>query len=1410
MPGSESPSFSLKITSNETNSEIPSDWREIASVQNNVTVLFLKNVSRYCKFEVTFNSESDLSNSLFLLLVQINIEEINVPVLTDHTRSVLSRFPGWTKIYADSIEKATPDLATPDTLAGQFFNSLIGESLDDIDSMVSNIELNSYISSADLDEIAWAYVSLPVAAGFVKVYGDGVELSRVGSYSQLLQHTEDEFVFYYNHLTSELFTLKKYKTLYVDTQSYGQVAIQAFNSFDEFGLHVGLQRLYLETNERFKSRILDVYLNPPDINVGGLKRTLRRELDIWSVYGATPDSNYSGATPEILELSDLVQDEKYFTNEGNPKDSFFDLVEDLNQRFPSNYGYIKWNESYWDYAGLKNEGVSRIPQYADATPIATSSYQYGIGDFDDAKIILDYISPETQKYTFSLRAHGYKYDSVSENNYEPIKIAYDSYVSYIEGYQDNQYATIDYEVYLKLNSHGYIPSNTVYKATKKDYVRNIHDSNSPASPEFIIIDLFTASNLSSNDFIFYSTDSAATPYQNIISPSATESYFLSQIPLFAVQEATIKYILSKNSYGNSGNYAWVGFSSGPVASLSSDTVVQSFANATYSSAQIKINSNIYDGVKYRTAATPKVRSYGEYTIINNPTVSSKKSSIVLTASDIMRNFAIPSDVSPQYVHIENVVIDSYDQAPGLDLNNYYGGVALNKDLNENVFVGSSPNIYISYINPNFATPNQHESYANTVGSTVNYYFTKAKFPYFATPDYIVFSSNDGEHYPFKYPMWEQFSADSINEYEFYLSENGVLHASPNLNEDLLDSKNANVINWFDLEREDFGLEEYAESQQMYFTGIEPVYDYDEVEIWTNYTFVDNENIVNTDILNDNVSLNYYDEITGQYRVNGLPVSARYNLNSVNYIYPSIKSGWYYQGEERFIYAKPETEISSDNYEIVLNQIARKGSPIIINVVDSTGSTVNYKQVSFHDEATPSLYTYHNYEYITTKDGYTLYTAYEDIMDVEVIDTYTGQVLVSGENISSNKISFVSYPEIKPLTIGRIYKVSYRVKNTFNVDNQYYNTYDNSYRTKITLLSTPSHSYSAYVTYETSIYDEDYELPETKLNPLYSVVDEGFLYLSHSSYQYDNFDYILSPKQVVADQKDLMVLNVFSKDINNNPKPYIEYTVNGSNISATPSSFITDIEGYGRSLIRYVGSNVPYEENMYLYIKDQNNVSATVNYLVKPDYSSIERISAEVDKKIIVADGVQTVNIIGGTVPNTVVYWRKARNLPDAFDTSYVLDSAAPGSLKTAGHTTADSNGRFNIGPFIVQSDATPGYWFVSVETEFSTNENSNPTTTGGDIVYWYEKYDSTQSSLDEPVLQPNLNLNISKGHYAEDKAFKVNTLTEQAYYNASATPTWNLPDWYPISKYTQYQMGILGATPYVIEYSNTYPDYEEE
>jgi hypothetical protein len=75
---------------------------------------------------------------------------------------------------------------------------------------------------------------------------------------------------------------------------------------------VGLNRLYLESNSSFKFRILDVFKNPISSNISGFKKTLRRELDLWTAFGATPDHNAEYATPTILEMTDIESSLEFF------------------------------------------------------------------------------------------------------------------------------------------------------------------------------------------------------------------------------------------------------------------------------------------------------------------------------------------------------------------------------------------------------------------------------------------------------------------------------------------------------------------------------------------------------------------------------------------------------------------------------------------------------------------------------------------------------------------------------------------------------------------------------------------------------------------------------------------------------------------------------------------------------------------------------------------------------------------------------------------------------------------------------------------------------------------------------------------------------------------------------------------
>ncbi len=1410
LPGLEEPTFSLKIYSSDDESANDSEWIQIAYVQSSNNLIFLQRVKRYVKFVVEFVSSSYLNDSKFLLLVQVDIEQIVTPVITDHTRNVLSRFPSWTKIYSDSLDRATPSLALPESQAGKMVNAMLNEDLDNIDELTRQVSLEGYISTADTNQIAWLYVSVPVNPGFVKVVADGIELARVETYNDLIRSKTTDHVFYFNFISRELYTLVEYNELLVDSNAIDQILVQNYNTFDEFGLRVGLQRLLEENNDNFKKRILDTYLNPPSININGLKLTLRRELDIWRAYGATPDSNYLGATPEILEVSDLQVSTPYFEKRGTPKDLFYEFVENMNNRFPTNFGYAKWGETYWDYAGQKQEGVSSIPLVADAATVNSEYYQPGIGDFDDAKIILEKLEQDVNEYSFGIRIHGTKSDTV-ENAYEPVKIAYDTYVSYLEQYYDHEYATISYNLSLHIKPHGNISSNTIYKTSIVDTVRNNYAQNSSASPEYFVKEIFNPSGFSSSSIVFKNL--SGQEYSSEISPSATETYYLSQIPLNYVESATIDYLYSLNSSQATSNYAWVQFNSSTPSARATATntrVVQAtpiYSEFTPADMSVKVVSDIYSPVKIRETESEKIR-YSQGLTVNESNKISDTNAITIYPKDIKDKFLLPNGAIPLYVHIDNIVDSAFDTDLSSSPSSLYGGVSVNRQDNLTYLIPSSPNVFIQYVNPNFATPTLHQDYVSTVGSTVNYYFTNAKFPYATTPDYIMVDVEDSEVYPFEYKKFETFTADHVDEFSFFLSKDGVVKSSPDIDYDIISGKSSDIVGIYTFDRSDFNLEEYASDPNFTINKIEIINQNDMVDIWIDNSYDAYGNLI----------FNYLEPYSLNYQVKDLTVKAKYNLESEKYIYPSIRSGWYYfDGEERYIYARPKTETSSiSTPNINLTDTIRSGAPIALEV--NAATPINYRQVAFHDEATPSLISVYNYEYIIASNEDTIYLAYNDIFDVTIVDTFTGVTVSSGLQSSTNEISNLQ------LNVGREYKVTYRVRNSYVIDNQIYNQVTDSYNTQVILLTTPNVGYSATVTYETAVYDKDTELNNLSLNPIYSPMDEGYIFISHNEYPAASVDYYLSPKELLSDPKDYLNLTILSKDENGNPKPNQSFRVLGDYIAATPQYVTTDSDGYVSSKIRYNSSavTVPGESEICLVGLDSSDpnanansqsdgISATINYKIKPLMQTYEKVLADVDKKILTANGLDRVNVVGVTKPNSYVYWRKARNLYDAFGLSYSDSSATPDQDNSSGAVLADQSGNFTIGSFVSQPEATPGYWFVVIDSELESSATPGPETVSGDIVYWYEKYDANQTNPEELIYNPDIDAPEQFLPYDYNKVFKADSVEWVTIIDDNAATPWLPPSWYPINRFTQYQLGLFGSTPkYVKTFENLHPDYEEE
>ena len=1220
-----------------------------------------------------------------------------------------------------------------------------------------------------------------------------------------------DYAFYYDFVNQKLYTIRPFNELYADTTKLEQIPIQHYNFFDEFGARVGLQRLYLESNLNFKGRILDVYRNPPSVDINGLKLTLRRELDIWRAYGATPDSNYLGATPEIIEIFDIQNSADYFDIENNPKNVFRKFVDDLNYRFPSNIGYVKWDQAYWDYAGKYQEGVSSVPQTTDAAKLSEDNIQSGIGDFDDAKLILEKLDEDIDRFFFGIKLNILK-STTTEKVYEPINIAYDSYISYTEKYIDNQYATINYDLYLDLAPYGDIATPSTYKVNITEKVRNNYDSTYASSPEYITRDIFNASLLTDGSLDF--RNKYNEPYRNVVHPSATETYTLTNIPLNSVDSATVNFVYAKNAVGQSGDYGWISFAEASPPSTPSGYITSTNTHAhkltprsSGAQTRLRIGSKLYDAAKTRSVDSPKVRSSAYGNTLNDSNYYQDTNNVTLNVPQIIRNIVLPYQATPNTVHIENVVVSSYQNDLTSVPNIGRGGVSLNREDGFNYLIPSSPNIQTQYV---------------VSGSTVNGYFTDLSIPFNATPNYINVSAATSSYYPFTYKVWEKATADYVGLLDFFLSKDGIVQSTPDQNYDVLQNKSNDLIGVYTFERSDFGLASYASSDDITVESIEIVNSNNLVDIWqeTSYDEIGNQN------------LNYFNPDTDKYQIKDINFKAAYSNEVNKYMNPSIRTGWYYQGSTpRYIYAEQNTDYAQFDSAtptkfINLTKIATTGAPISLTIADEEGNATQYTRVSFFDEATPSELSYYNYEYITASYSNSIMLAYSNVFDVSIVDTVTGETVLSGASSETNQILIISIPEEVPLQIGREYRVQYRVHNTYNVDNQYYDELFDEYKTKVTLLSTPSYDFSATVSYETSIYNKDKTLNDLILNPLYAAQDNGYIYLSHDVYESHDVELILSPKEIINDGIDYISLNIFSKDINGNPKPYQTFHIHGDLISANPEYVTTDSDGFAVTKItceiqdtnKVSISNINVDGLSYptthAHVNSSSNgINSSVNFYIKPyiDKSMLGRLTADLDKKIITADGNEKINIYGKTTANKKVYWRKARNLHAALNLGYSTSSATPGQSVLAGTVLSNDLGTFEIGPFVSQPDATPGYWFVVVDSELSSTPSSSPVTIAGDIVYWYEKYDANRSNSTDLNYIPSVNHSSDYSSYLEDALFKIDYKTNDIILDEDFELGWTLPKWYPIKRYTQYLLGLLGSTPNIIsDYRNIHPDYEEE
>jgi hypothetical protein len=489
----------------------------------------------------------------------------------------------------------------------------------------------------------------------------------------------------------------------------------------------------------------------------------------------------------------------------------------------------------------------------------------------------------------------------------------------------------------------------------------------------------------------------------------------------------------------------------------------------------------------------------------------------------------------------------------------------------------------------------------------------------------------------------------------------------------------------------------------------------------------------------------------------------------------------------------------------------------------------YTEVGFADESSPRHFGFYNTEVLQPRFDNSFYLGYKNVYDLSITDGYTGEVLLS--NLSTDD-SFIrlnkSTYEFKK---NRDYYIKYKVVNSYYIDNI---LSDSSYYSKIVFDATPNATMNYEIIYESSIYENSTPL-DLNFGQTSSLLDKGYVIASNATYDFDRIKVVVSPGYILDDGNDYITISIISLDTEGNPKPYQSFTLYSLYHSLTFDSPIitTDDEGFASVNAVYDYGYITHKDKAMIAINgavypsnpfahpDSDNAGFGQGEWISVYSSKVEdaALLASANPSIINADGVSSTAVSGiltaNNAPskNSVVYWRKSRYLYSTLnDISYSTSTLKPDKNSISGIVYTDDNGKFEIGPIPSQERATPGYWFMAVDSELSSTPSLTPNTSVGDVLFWYESYDNVDINYVPGLKIPDIiNYDINKSlNIYSTPTFRISYYNENIVDNTGSTPRWTPPQWLPIPRYDQYQAGYFGATPYVIsDYSNLIKDYED-
>lgn len=304
--------------------------------------------------------------------------------LSRFTKELQAMLPQWMRMAKD-----------PDSVGAQFLNTF-GLEFEDVQFYLDQVLSNQYIETADIGQIDVVY-KVPLALPII---------SNLEEVTEVFGHVENDFVHRFDVVGTirEFYEADRYENTAILDKEEGVLYIRPsegtmtlnlekpmvsisisgamhyeynlhhiWNAFDEFGLILGIDRLFGERNAAFKERILDVFRKPANSTKQGLQNAISRELGV-------EDSEVN-----LNEFADKAFRKSLLNLDGSPTSKLTNYVNRINKVLGFTWDNMSWGEAYWRSIEEDQMGLEYIPHVwnPSTTGWKDTDFQSGIGDGND-------------------------------------------------------------------------------------------------------------------------------------------------------------------------------------------------------------------------------------------------------------------------------------------------------------------------------------------------------------------------------------------------------------------------------------------------------------------------------------------------------------------------------------------------------------------------------------------------------------------------------------------------------------------------------------------------------------------------------------------------------------------------------------------------------------------------------------------------------------------------------------------------------------------------------------------------------------------------------------------------------------------------------------------------------------------